>query len=90
MNTYMMIGEKYLHVFIHFSDGVMSLRSLQGFRKAIQIEVELARIQDLFVIELWGSRQITFTYEQADYRIFNQGLAMVDFLERNLCEKVRN
>ncbi|WP_314063329.1 hypothetical protein [uncultured Vagococcus sp.] len=89
MNTYVKIGETYFHVFVHIEDGVMSLRSIQGFRKAVQREIRLGSIQDLFVIELWGSRQITFTYEGEDYRIFNQGLAMVDYLERNLCEKVR-
>lgn len=89
MNTYVKIGEKYFHVFLEISDSIMSLRSEQGLRKAIRREIQLDHIQDLFVIELWGSRQISFSYEDEDYRIFNQGLAMIDYLERNLCEKVR-
>ena len=67
----------------------MSLRSAQGLHKAVKWEIELAKIEGLSVIEFLGSRQISFTYEGEEFCIYNQGLAMVDYLERNLCEKVR-
>lgn len=36
LNTYVKMGEAYLHVFIHISDKVMSLRSIQGFPKDLK------------------------------------------------------
>lgn len=89
MYTYMKIGEVYYHVFIHISDNVMSLRSSQGLRQDVKMTLDLEKIEDLYVIELLGSRQITFTYDDEDFRIYQQGLAVVDYLERELCEKVR-
>lgn len=87
MQTYVKIEETYLHVFIHITANRLWLRSQQGLRQAIVREIDLSKLTNFFVMELFGSKQISFTYEGESFIIYEAGLGVSDYLETNLIAK---
>lgn len=87
MQTYVKIDGTYLHVFIHISENILSISSDQGLLKTISRKVDLNKIDNLFVLQLYGGKQISFSYEGEQYLFYASGLGVTNYLETNLLVK---
>ena len=92
MNVYVQITNQagtLTHLFfVQVAQEQLILQQQTGFLKALRFKIPFASLQGLVVDDLTGSRRISFYFEGSHFMLYGNGLGVVDYLSRNLCQKV--
>ncbi|MGX7132741.1 hypothetical protein [Enterococcus songbeiensis] len=88
MNTYIevndQLGVDYYFVYLTIKDEVLQLTSPQGLIKPIHKRIKLSEIKELRMEQFFGSQRLCFTYENEEYRFFECGKGVIDYLQTSI------